>query len=210
MPNTQTKTCQSCQNSFTITSEDIDFYHKIQVPTPTFCPECRMIRRMVFSNERSLYNRKCDLCGKNIISMYDDNVSFPVYCRSCWNSDNWDPMEYGQDYDFTKPFFEQLKELKIKVPRSALFQQGQMVNSDYCNRSSNNSNCYLCYRANFNENSMYSHFLNDSKECLDCLNVQKSELIYESIDCVNCYRVFFSQECKDSTESMFLYNCINC
>ncbi|MBI4652752.1 hypothetical protein HY750_00665 [Candidatus Kuenenbacteria bacterium] len=172
--NSQTKICQNCEKDFQIDPEDFEFYEKINVPPPTFCPECRMIRRMVVSNERSLYKISCGLCGKNIISMYHQKVSFPVYCIDCWQSDKWEAIQYGYNYNFSKSFFEQLFELKQKVPRIALLQQGNMANSEYTNRASNNNNCYLIFRANFNENCCYSHPINNSRDCFDCLNSQKS------------------------------------
>ncbi len=46
----ETKTCQNCKKEFQIEPEDFAFYEKINVPPPTFCPECRMIRRMMFLN----------------------------------------------------------------------------------------------------------------------------------------------------------------
>ena len=59
--------CQNCKKDFTIEPDDFGFYEKIKVPPPTWCPECRMIRRMLFRNERSLYKQNCDLCKKSII-----------------------------------------------------------------------------------------------------------------------------------------------
>ena len=96
----ENRNCQNCKKDFVIEQEDFNFYEKIKVPPPTFCPECRFIRRLCFKNERSLYKRECDLCHKKIISMYDENVTFPIYCPECWRSDKWDPMSYGLDYDF--------------------------------------------------------------------------------------------------------------
>ena len=84
----ETKNCQNCKQYFKIEPDDFSFYEKIKVPPPTFCPECRFIRRMIWRNERSLHKRTCDMCKKNIISMYDDTVSFPVYCPECYRSDN--------------------------------------------------------------------------------------------------------------------------
>src|SRR3989339_1540309 len=112
----KTKTCQNCKHEFRIEPEDFDFYEKIKVPAPTFCPECRAQRRLAFRNERNLYKRKCDLCGKDIISRYSPEPPsgwkkpLKVYCPKCWYSDQWDPMEYGQDYDFSRGFFEQFKD----------------------------------------------------------------------------------------------------
>ena len=77
------KICQNCQKEFTVEPEDFTFYEKMKVPAPTFCPECRMQRRMNWRNERSLYSRKCDLCKENIIGLYPENTPFPVYCHRC-------------------------------------------------------------------------------------------------------------------------------
>jgi DNA-directed RNA polymerase subunit RPC12/RpoP len=66
----ETKICQNCKNDFIIEPDDFLFYEKIKVPPPTFCPECRMVRRMIWRNCRSLFKRECGSCGKSIISMY--------------------------------------------------------------------------------------------------------------------------------------------
>ncbi|MBI4653308.1 hypothetical protein HY750_03585, partial [Candidatus Kuenenbacteria bacterium] len=118
--NTKIKICQNCSRDFQIEPEDFLFYEKINVPAPTFCPECRHQRRLVPRNERSLYKRKCDLCQKEIIAIYNDKDPFPVYCYNCWWSDKWNPFDYGRDYDFLKSFFGQYKALQNVVPRLAL------------------------------------------------------------------------------------------
>jgi ADP-heptose:LPS heptosyltransferase len=41
----------------------------MKVPPPTFCPECRLIRRFARRNERSFYHRVCEKCDKKIISV---------------------------------------------------------------------------------------------------------------------------------------------
>jgi hypothetical protein len=128
----ENRTCQNCKNDFTIEPEDFLFYEKIKVPPPTFCPHCRFVRRMIWRNERSLYKRKCDICKKNIIAMYDDKVPFPVYCPECYKSDDWGAEIYEQGYDFKKSFFKQWKELFDMVPRSSLWQKN-CLDSTYAN-----------------------------------------------------------------------------
>ncbi|MEK7212222.1 MAG: hypothetical protein AAB686_00915, partial [Patescibacteria group bacterium] len=204
------KSCQNCKASFVIEADDMAFYQKIKVPPPTFCPECRLQRRMAVSNERTLYKISCGLCGKDTISIYPKDVPFPVYCMECWRSDKWDATEYGRDYDFSRLFFEQLAGLRKVVPRIALLQQGNMAGSEYANRSSNCKDCYLVFRTNFSEGCLYSHPANNSKDCMDCLNAQKCELAYNCIDCVNCYNVQYCQESKNCNNSAFLYDCRNC
>jgi hypothetical protein len=112
----ETKQCQNCKNNFTIEPDDFSFYEKIKVPPPTFCSECRFVRRFIWRNEGSFYNYKCDLCNKNIITTNSSSNRFPIYCNNCWWGDKWDGIEYGRDYDFSKSFFQQFKELMEVVP----------------------------------------------------------------------------------------------
>ena len=107
MTQSKTKQCQNCKIKFTIEPEDFEFYKKIDVPEPTFCPDCRSQRRYVVRNERILYRRPCDLCKKDIISMYSSDKPYPVYCPKCYYSDKWDQYSFNQDIDFERPFFEQ-------------------------------------------------------------------------------------------------------
>ena len=111
------KQCVQCSKTFEITHSDQQFYDQLGVPAPTYCPDCRAQRRMVWRNERTLYQRTCALCKKAIISIYDPKQPYVVYCYDCWYSDKWDGADYGQAIDFTRPFFDQFKELQLKVPR---------------------------------------------------------------------------------------------
>ncbi len=204
------KSCQNCKKDFTIESDDFSFYEKIKVPPPTFCPECRAIRRMASSNERFLYKRKCDLTSKDIFSMYTSEAVFPVYHPEAWYGDDWDPYQYGVDYDFSKPFFEQFLALRNKVPKMALVRQGMSVNSEYTHRAHDMKNSYMVFRMSNSEDSMYSYVGKNIKSCVDCLSIWDSEFCYECIDCNNSYKLKFSQESHSCRDSSFLYACKNC
>ncbi len=208
--NSETRQCQNCKKSFTIEPDDFGFYEQMKVPAPTWCPECRFQRRLSFANERHLYKNTCGLCGKHIVAMYPSGTPFPVYCFDCYRGDKWDPLSYGTPYDFNRPFFEQFKELKLKVPRAERVQQGDAMGSEYCNRASYNKNCYQVVRANYNEDSFYSYTLSESQDCMDCFNVDKSQLAYECIDCIGCYQVQYCREARQCRNSYFLFDCRNC
>lgn len=203
------KNCQNCKKNFKIDSEDQNFYKKIAVPPPTFCPECRLARKLVWRNERSLYKRTCDLCKENIISMYKENAEFPVYCHDCWWSDKWNPLDYEQEYNFNVPFFEQFKELSKKVPRAASYET-KNTDCSYCNYCTHSRGCYLLFGSWFNENCGYGQTVLESKDCWDCLFIKKCELCLSSTDLIQCNQVFFSQNCSNCIDSAFLYDCRNC
>ena len=207
---TETKNCQSCKKDFTIESDDFAFYEKMKVPPPTWCPECRLIKRLSWRNERSLFKRKCDLCGQEKILIYPVETPYTVYCYSCWWSDKWDSQQYAKDYDLSKPFFEQYKELFLKVPRLGIIQQHVNINSEYTNRASDNKNCYLIFASADNENCSYGTSIWSSKDSMDNYNIHSCELCFECIDCYGCNRLMYSQECNDCLNSAFLSNCKNC
>jgi hypothetical protein len=79
-----------------------------------------------------LYTRKCDATGKNVISNYSLDKQIKVYNQDFWWSDSWDAMKYGLDIDLSKSFFEQMNNLRSKVPTIALWMASN-VNSEYVN-----------------------------------------------------------------------------
>jgi hypothetical protein len=204
-----TQICQNCKKEFQITEEDLQFYERINVPPPTWCPECRMIRRMIWRNEKTLYKRKCSATNKEIFSMFRQDAPVVVYDRDYWWSDNWDPMDYGKEYDFNKPFFEQFKELIQTVPWPSR-SVNDIVNSDYCMNAGYVKNCYLAFDADMCENCYYCTNITSSKDCVDCMNVRFCELCYESVNLRNCYKGFFSSDCEQCNDIYFCHNCINC
>ncbi len=203
------KTCKNCNQAFTLTEDDLGFYKKLDVPEPTLCPDCRFQRRILWRAERSLYKRTCDLCNKDIISIYSTDKPHKVYCRECYHSDNWNPLDFGRDFDFSRPFFPQFKELQLQVPRQYAWVF-QNVNSDYTNGSGFNKNCYLIFVSDHNEDCMYSYAIFDCKNSLDLYNCNECELCYESLTCKKCYQVFYSEDCSNSQNLYFSKNCTNC
>jgi len=211
MTNSPTKTCQNCQVQFIIEPEDFLFYEKMKVPPPTWCPECRLVRRLVFRNERYLYRRACDLCGKEVFSVYGPHVRRKVFCPPCWWSDNWDQFESGRDYDFSKPFFEQFKELQEKACVQSLFLHYQtIVDSNYNNLAGYLKNCYMVFHADHNERCMYASGLKICNDSQDVLMLQKSELCYECVNITKGYKNFYSVDCEECSEIYFCKNCLNC
>jgi hypothetical protein len=209
---TENRICKNCTQDFIIESADFSFYEKIKVPAPTWCPECRLIRRFSFNNVWSLYRRDCAKCGKkNMMSTFSPDKKCIVYCPECWWSDDWDGTEKGLEYDSARPFLEQMKELLAITPWQGLESAYlTLVNSDYTNACAYQKNSYMTFWADYCENVFYSSYLNGLKDSLDCYRMYKSELCYEDVGCGNCYRTFFSEECDSCTDSWFCRSCFGC
>jgi len=204
--------CKKCGAKFSFTDKELDFYKKLAVPNPTLCKECRRQRRYAFRNERSLYRRKCDGTGQDIISIYSPDKPFKVYKSEYWWSDSWDPMSFGRDFDFSRSFFEQFRELQLKVPRLYSMVLNN-VNCDYTNMTSDNKNCYLIFAAENNEDCYYGKLVQTCKDCIDSDFIYNSELLYECVNCLKAYHCFFSVNLENSNDCYFcadLKGCSNC
>jgi len=207
----ETKVCQNCKTDFIIEPDDFSFYEKIKVPAPTFCPECRLKRKLIWRNERNLYRRKCDAPNHDefIVSIYPSGTKFPVYDLKYWWKDEWDASVYFKDYDFTKLFFIQWNELFSLVPTINLINLNP-VNSDYCNFTYNSKNCYLNFASDMNEDTAYLYHSIENRNCYDMLGSRKNENCYSLIDCEGCYGssdLTISENCIDSS---YCYDCRNC
>ena len=202
------RTCLNCQSQFILESDDFEFYQKMKVPAPTRCPDCQLQSRLAYRNERTLYSRRDSIEGKNVISVFSPDKPLPVVSQEYWWSDKWDPLSYGKPYDFSKPFFVQFRELMESTPWPSLLNLNA-TNSEYCNYTTDNKNCYLVFGGDFNEDCAYGSFNMRTKDSMELYFVEKNELCYEVADSNDCYRVFFSQGAHHCAESFFLLNCSN-
>ncbi|HJZ10701.1 MAG TPA: hypothetical protein VJ521_01030, partial [Acidobacteriota bacterium] len=207
--NIETKICQNCEQSFVIEPEDFTFYEKIKVPPPTWCPECRAIRRMVFWNQSNLYRKKDSRTGEEIFSTYPARADVKIYDHDYWWSDAWDPMEFGMAIDFSRPFLEQLKELNAKVPLPSRSVRG-MVNSDYSNQASYLKDCYPCFNGGNAENCLYCVAFQRIKDTMDAYAVLDLELGYELYQAGSSSRCFFSSDVENCRDVWFSRDCVDC
>ncbi len=207
---TETRACQNCKKDFTIESADFDFYKKIDVPPPTWCPQCRMMRRMLFRNERKLFRIKETTTNKDTVGIYPAEAGFPIYDDKEWFSQQkWDPMSYGQDFDPSRPFLIQLQELNLKVPR---YRQAaiNMVNSDFSGNADGLKNCYLIFNANKNEDCGYGNGIDECRNSYDNSHLKKSENCYGCFWTISSNGAFFCSMIADSTSIWFSRNCRGC
>lgn len=212
------KVCKNCGQNYEVDQTDQSFYEKM---TPIvngkklplieqhLCPLCREQRRMAIRNERSLYRRKSDLSGETIISSISPDKPYKVFSREEWWSDQWDAMEYGRDFDFNRPFFEQFHELMVDVPHMSL-NTWQSDNCDYCNYIDFSRNCYLVFGGSNCEDCYYSTLVDSCRDCIDTTGLKECELGYDSVDCEKCNNFICSIRCENSHDLKFCFDCKSC
>lgn len=209
--------CVQCRSAFAITKEDLQFADKVSpviagkkqaVPPPTLCPLCRQQRRLAWRNERHLYHRTCDLTGKSIIANFGPHTGITVYDQHEWWTDKWEPLSYGREFNFSRPFFAQFADLQREVPQPSL-SVWNSENSDYCNYIGHVKGSYLIFGSVYSQDCYYGSPYY-SNNCVDTLVVRECEECYECVDCRKLRRCFFCQDCWHSNHLLCCYDCQGC
>ncbi len=213
------KTCLRCSTLFSVSDADLAFYERIaptfdseaaHLPAPRLCPDCRCRRRLTFRNERKLYQRSCSRSGEKLISIFSPDKPHTVYSNKLWWSAEWSPLDYGREIDFSRPFFDQFKDLYETVPKQALIGSGN-ENCDFVNYVVNCKDCYLVLGWGENsEHCLYGKLLVNCRDCMDVTHANDCELCMHCVSIVGCYRLFYSQSCKHCHDAYYLRNCIGC
>ncbi|MFA6305223.1 MAG: hypothetical protein WC651_00650 [Candidatus Gracilibacteria bacterium] len=208
----QQATCKASGEKFEILDKEIAFCEKMGIPLPTLSPIERFRLLMAFRNEWKLYRRKCDATGEEILSAYTKDSPFKIYKNSVWWGSGWDAIEYGRDYDFNKPFFEQFKDLQLLVPREGT----SIFNSENCDYNSHireSRNCYLNSLVAKCEDLYYSYWMVNDKNVFDSINTNDATLCYYCSRLNKGYGCLFVEESNNCTDCCFCYQihgCNNC
>ena len=150
------------------------------------------------------------MSGNDIVTNYSSDKPYKVYGYDQWWGDGWDPLEYGRDFDFDRPFFEQFDELLHDVPRLFLYNPFS-ENSQYTNHSYHNKNCYLTFDSAYNEDTLYStNLIVKLKDSMDCMTAEEGEFLYWNIYTKKNYNCKFVVHCSGCMDSDFLYDCKGC
>jgi hypothetical protein len=206
---TGTKNCEICRASFIIEPDDLTFYERLDLPTPDECLKCRWKYLIAFWISGKFRIAESALSGKRIITVLPESVPFPIYEREEFVSDDWDPMEYGRDYDPSRSFIDQVVELQSKVPHPHNLGV-KNVNCDWCDDMWESRESYLT-RSGFRlEFISYGYRVIECKNSIDityCFNVEQS---YDCLYCFKCFGLRHAFNSRDCINSAFLYDCRNC
>lgn len=205
-----TQRCKLTGENFVITDEEIKYCNEHDIPLPTISPQERLRRVTSFDNGIYLYNGKCAFSGECILTNFPPELGHTVYKADIFFSDQWDPFEYGYEYDFSLSFFDQFATLFKRIPLpSRHIVVSDLENCDYVNAATHAKNCYLIFNCTACEDCLFSRFLNGVKNAIDCIGVSNSELCYRCVNVQNGYNLTVAENCTNCQDSYFLFNCRN-
>ncbi len=217
--------CSHCRQLFDLTDDEWAFIQRMKFSfgettvlpqQPTMCPACRMQVRTCHRNEKNLHRNVSAKSGKNLISIFAAKPlwgsPYKVYMQEEWNDDNFDPLAYGRDFDFSKPFFEQFANLSKDVPHMAVVTISN-ENSDYTTGTGYCKNCYLINSSEYCQDCFYGKLYQNCTDVSDSAYMYTCELCYGCFslhDCTRCTYVSFSKNCHECLFSSNLQGCRNC
>lgn len=208
--------CSCCGKDFNLADQEISLLGDAGLPLPDWCLNCRLQLRLTFCNHHSFHPGRCSISGLHLETIYHPNSGITIVEPGLWRADEQAPWSRGRQYDFSRRFFEQFRELSLAVPRPASIALGEslirsnrvfecsgliegydLVNctiSTHCDRSSRLVWCIDCLGSNSLE------------QCIDCIDSSKLSGCTGSIRCSNLRD---SDLCVDCHDSEFLLLCWN-
>ena len=173
-----------------------------------------MMRRDIWRNESNLYHTTCHATGEKVLSMYGPHSHVRVYKNEYWWSDAWSAYEHGTDFDFDRPFFDQVHELFLKVPIYATSTTFSTIeNSPYINRATSVKNSHLSFDIGMSEDMLYCSAVVGCYRCVDCYDVYRCSDCYEVVSCNGCNQCRYLLRCDDCLDCEYsrdLKNCQHC
>jgi hypothetical protein len=207
--NQEAKLCEKCSQNFVIQADDFAMYEKMDLPLPTMCSTCRFKYLLAFWVFGRFRITKSALSGKTIITVFPESVPFPLYDRTEFVSDAWDPLTYGRIYDESRSFIEQVVELQSVVPHP--HQTGtKNVNCDWTDDAWESKDAYLTRSALHLEHVLYGYRILACKNSVDVAMSWDLERSYDCLYCFKSYNLKYSFDSRDCMDSSFLYDCRNC
>jgi len=79
--------CEESHRPFRITTSELEFYRRMNLPLPAIHPLLRMEKKLRFAKDGKKYKAICVKCKKNIETMTDPSGGFIFYCEKCYQQE---------------------------------------------------------------------------------------------------------------------------
>lgn len=79
--------CTTTNKPYRITKQELDLYRRLHITIPVVHPDIRHSSRLAQRSSRQLHLRNCDASGEVMLSVYEKNTPFPVYCEEDYRKD---------------------------------------------------------------------------------------------------------------------------
>ncbi|MFH1404813.1 MAG: hypothetical protein ABIH21_01790, partial [Patescibacteria group bacterium] len=199
------KTCQFTGRRWTMTDEEISWYKKFKVPHLDIAPLTRVQCMMAYFTGFAWRQSKHWKTGQSVLSCVHPGTGITVLPDIEWFEEEF--TDQCQDID-ERLFFEQLHDLRLKVPMSASRSYVQPENS-VAMASRGDVNSYFMI-ATQSKNCFYGCATGAAESSIEFYNCHTISNSYNILHSQRIYNCKFLRECFDCLNCSFLFDCRNC
>ena len=201
------RTCELTGKIWDMTEEEIGWYKKFNVPPSKLHPHTRMRLLHGFSSGIELWWKKHAKTGKPILSFVHPDNPYQVITDKEWMSAEF--LHDKPELQTNQPFFDQMWQLALSVPVSALRDDGSSKNTigvDYIK----SEDSYMVFSLPEARRCFYTVLSLYSQDSLDCANAHNCQNCFRCNRTNKCYNCKFAFESRDCINCSFLFDCRNC
>ena len=191
------RVCALTGEKWMMDEEEIKWLKKFHVPPATWCPMARMKIVAAYATGFGWWWNKHAKTGEKVLSYVHPATGLKVLPDPEFYEQ--DHTDRARDYDPTRPFNDQIRELQLETPFAA-WRSLTISENSIALLSQGDTNSYFVTMSS-SKNTMYSYGAEIT---------ENSAEIYESQKIMNCYSVIFSRRlhnCKFIRQSYDLINC---
>ena len=76
--------CEKSRKNYKVQTPEFQFYKKMNLPIPIYCPDVRHLNRNKLRNPRKLRSSACDSCHQEIQTPLSSESTQDIYCETCF------------------------------------------------------------------------------------------------------------------------------
>lgn len=200
------RTCALTGEKWMMTEEEIGWYRKFNVPPHSWSPAVRMKQLCSFFTMYQFWYQRHPQTGAKFLSVAHPLSKVPVLPDEEWFASDFGSIT--QEADLNRSFFQQMRELQMRVPiPGTKFIKKPERSISIASFGDVDSYFMMACKS---RDSLYGTDVNEmenSAECSGGAYIQNSYRVVQSHRIFNCK---FVSGCYDCTDSNFLFDCRNC
>jgi len=200
------RTCALTGEKWLMTDEEISWYKKFNVPPPGHSPAASWLYLAHFSTGYQWWWNKHFDTGEPVLTFIHPASGLKVLPDKEWFARDF--SKTTQEYKPERSFFEQFKELQIKIPLAA-FSTAVPAENSIALVSFGDQNSYFVL-ASKSKNSYFCDLAKDVEDCSDCVACSSLTSCHNVIQSERLHNCQFVRDSFDCLNSAFLFDCRNC
>ena len=200
------RVCALTGEKWIMDEEEIGWYKKFNVPPSKISPNTRWKLLSYYDSAFQFWWNKHFDTGEPILSFHHPGSGIRVLPDKEWHDRDFSHINI--DYDSSRPFFEQMRELEVRVPFQATNHAALTENSISIN-SLGDTNSYFVFGCR-SKNTFHSTVGVDVEDCSLLYGVEKANNCHYVLHSQRLHNCRYIRESYDCIDCAFLFDCRNC